>query len=71
MIRDIFYYPYQLYAEFEDGYQMCARGVTERGAMKKLIDVQNTGKHGELKFYTKVNTGDCVFRKHSPEEGRL
>ena len=47
-------WPWKIYAEFEDGYEQEFGGFDEYDAMSKMIEVHDSGKHGDVTFYTGV-----------------
>ena len=50
--------PWKLYAEFEDGHSQEFGGYDEDDCMAKMIQMHNSGKHGDAVFYTGV-TDEC------------
>lgn len=51
-------WPWKLYAEFEDGYSREFGGYDEDDCMDKMIEVSDSGIHGEVTYYTGV-TDEC------------
>ena len=53
-------WPFMMYGEYEDGYSTTVGGYDEDDCMSRLIKIHDSGKHGDLIFYTGVNDDNYV-----------